>query len=118
MSKGENSNRIGSKSRRRGQPSQSQNNNNRHQQWQQPNWHTPPSPYPTTNNYNSGPKSHQLNGWNYPVWHQQQASADQANAMNVSLTGKDSNWYMDTGASSHLTNDPGKISTPLFVSPV
>ncbi|KAK1440601.1 hypothetical protein QVD17_06430 [Tagetes erecta] len=36
----------------------------------------------------------------------------------VHLASHDSNWYMDTGASSHLTNDPGKISSSLSSSSI
>jgi len=44
---------------------------------------------------------------------------DVAHAMQqVNMSSNDPNWYMDTGASSHLTYDPSKISTPLSFSPV
>ena len=36
----------------------------------------------------------------------------------VHLNTHDPQWYMDSGASSHLTADQGKITTPLFSSPV
>ncbi|KAJ9558744.1 hypothetical protein OSB04_013358 [Centaurea solstitialis] len=38
----------------------------------------------------------------------------------LSLNPNDQQWYMDTGASSHITSDPGKITTPslLPVSPI
>lgn len=32
---------------------------------------------------------------------------------NMQTNFQDPNWYMDTGASSHVTADPGKIQSPL-----
>lgn len=36
----------------------------------------------------------------------------------VNLNSHDPAWYMDSGASTHLTPDPGKITTPMSNSPV
>ncbi|PNY06260.1 hypothetical protein L195_g002723 [Trifolium pratense] len=87
--------------------------------WGQQPWAAPPCPYPTSpwtrppptrqpgNPSNRSPQAYSAQAPNY-------APTDIDTAMqNLSLNVPDENWYMDTGATSHMTSSQGTLS-PYF----
>ncbi|KAG6787387.1 hypothetical protein POTOM_009026 [Populus tomentosa] len=91
-------------------------------------WATPPCPYPTANHLSHQPSSQRQTGLLGPRPQQahmaastQQAPSSyaptdiQAAMHTLSITPPDNQWYMDTGATSHMTANGG--ITPLFHSP-
>ncbi|KAI3690613.1 hypothetical protein L2E82_48745 [Cichorium intybus] len=105
------------------------------------NWTPPPSPYPSAQTTQVqhwantafcpnppplyGPSHHPLSTPPTPGPAPQFAGysdynpSDLAQTMQqVNLNTTDQSWYMDLGASTHLTADPGKISSPLVSSPI
>ncbi|KAK8937455.1 hypothetical protein KSP39_PZI012258 [Platanthera zijinensis] len=90
-------------------------------QWPQP-WATPPCPYPTapwprapssdrtSSSGVIGPRPHALHATGAPDV--SYYPTDIASAMQtLTLQPPDENWYMDTGASSHMTSSPGNLSS-------
>ncbi|CAH9131028.1 unnamed protein product [Cuscuta epithymum] len=90
--------------------------------WMQQFWPTPPCPYPTATAHNTpprsssagllGPRPHALTaGYGYPFPAGPTPPfmpTDLQTSMNtMSLNPPDDNWYMDTGATSHMTSDAG-----------
>ncbi|KAK1433827.1 hypothetical protein QVD17_10745 [Tagetes erecta] len=115
---------------------------NNQQQWS--GWTPPPSPYPNSGNQhgpngqfqNIGPNGQFHNGGQFQhngpsgqfqnlgpngqfTGYTDYTPMDLAQSMQqVNLSSPDQSWYMDIGATSHLTTDPGKISTKLSSSPI
>ncbi|CAH9124812.1 unnamed protein product [Cuscuta epithymum] len=91
--------------------------------WMQQFWPTPPCPYPTAPGHNTpprsssagllGPRPHALTaGYGYPTIPTGSTPSfmptDLHTSMHtMSLNPPDDNWYMDTGATSHMTSDAG-----------
>ncbi|KAL5728715.1 hypothetical protein ACHQM5_001765 [Ranunculus cassubicifolius] len=86
----------------------------------QPYWSYPPSPYPTQSYRGPSPYHNQsqslLGPAPRPPQRQQALLAPQSGYAPTDLSGlfngmhiqpPDANWYMDTGASTHLMNNPG-----------
>ncbi|KAK1431722.1 hypothetical protein QVD17_08299 [Tagetes erecta] len=102
---------------------QQQNWNGPHQNWNGP----PPCPHPAQQNWTSPWTNKNANG-PPPGFANQPPQANYAgfdigpNPMcptelgtalqSMQLNNSDPNWYMDTGASSHLTANPGKVQIP------
>jgi hypothetical protein len=92
---------------------------NQYQQWGSPPWQpwpTPPCPYPTARNSKEqpgilGPRpSHQAHVVNAPS--SSYAPTDIQAAMHtLSLSSPDDQWYMDTGATSHMTANGGNLTS-------
>ncbi|XP_021738811.1 uncharacterized protein LOC110705278 [Chenopodium quinoa] len=95
--------------------------------WGPTPWAVPPCPYPTSQwaRPPAGPRIHQLGILGpRPQQHQQSAFSSQtpssvgyaptdveAALHTLSLTPPDENWYMDTGATSHMTSQQGTLSS-------
>jgi hypothetical protein len=91
---------------------------NQHQQWSSTPWQswvTPPCPYPTTGNSNKQPdilglkSSHQAHVASVAPSY---SPTDIQDAMHTrSLSPPDDQWYMDTGATSHMTANGGNLTS-------
>lgn len=86
-------------------------------QWPSTPWSAPPCPFPTQQAPGAGilgahPRPQQA-FTAFPGY----TPTDLANYMStVSLQQPDNSWYMDTSASSHMTNQPSMLSSPLYKS--
>ncbi|GAU12928.1 hypothetical protein TSUD_97390 [Trifolium subterraneum] len=93
---------------------------NPYQQWSSPSWQpwaTPPCPYPTARNSKDqpgilGPRpSHQAHVANTAPTSSYAPTDIQAAMHTLSLSPPDDQWYMDTGATSHMTANGGNLKS-------